>query len=81
MGDPGRTSDPFLEAYRALLQIVLGRDGLRRALAACGGDLRAVCAQLDGPVGAALVPRIRAASARAVRRRKSEARRMLRRAR
>lgn len=71
----------FYEAYRALLRIALGPDGLNRALAACDGALPVLCAQLDGWVATALVPRIRAASADRVRRCRAQARRMLRRAR
>lgn len=80
-GGSAESGDSFYEAYRALLRIALGPDGLNRALAACDGALPVLCAHLDGWVATALVPRIRAASADRVRRCRAQARRMLRRAR
>lgn len=69
----------FYEAYRELLQIVLGRGGLERALAAYDGDFGELYSQLDGWIGAELAPRIREASAKRVERRKAAARKTLRR--
>lgn len=71
--------DKFYAKYRALLQIVLGRGGLERALAAYDGDFGELYSQLDGWIGAELAPRIREASAKRVERRKAAARKTLRR--
>lgn len=69
----------FYAEYRHLLQIVLGRGGLERALAAYDGDFGELYAQLDGWIGAELAPRVREASAKRVERRKAAARKTLRR--
>lgn len=68
----------FYEAYRALLNKVLGAGNLKRALDAYDGQISEVCAQLDPWFGAEVTPKIREASEKRVRKRKESADRTLR---